>query len=144
MPEERILLHIHITTFIHYDNPNNILPWGIWEDDGGYGREPDINIFQYDYNMTSLENYKRAAEREDFDSVYKREVSTSVSSMSVVTAGFVAILMGINDTLTPDQYKDILVETSHYAEYEGEGAGHVVDIEKAVQYLMEQYDEGEA
>lgn len=28
-----------VTTFIHYDNPNNILPWGIWSDGGEYNRK---------------------------------------------------------------------------------------------------------
>ena len=55
--------------------------------------------------------------------------------MSVVTAGFVAILMEIDDSLTPAQYKEILICTSYPAEYEGERAEHVADIDAAVQYL---------
>lgn len=128
-----------VTTFIHYDNPNNILPSGIWDSTGEYQREEDINIFQYDYNTLFLNDYKEMSGRQDFDSSYKSELFLSVSSMSVVSAGFVAILMSINDTLTPEQYKEILVKTSHYAEYEGEGAEHVVDIDRAVQYLKEHY-----
>lgn len=135
-----------VTTFIHYDNPNNILPWGIWDYQrevmGGediYNRDADINIFQYDYNTLFLKNYQEVSERPDFDKVYQSELFTSVSSMSVVTAGFVAILMSINDSLTPEQYKEILIKTSHYAEYGGEGAEHVVDIGEAVKYLQEHY-----
>lgn len=128
-----------VTTFIHYDNPNNILPWGIWNDSEGYEKEADVNIFQYDYNTLIVDDYKKTAGREDFDTVYKRELCTSVSSMSVVTGGFVAILKSINNTLTPEQYKEILVKTSRPLEYEGERAPHVVDMEKAVQYLMENY-----
>lgn len=104
-----------------------------------YNRDADINIFQYDYNTLFLDNYQEIYERADFDEAYKFELYSSVSSMSVVTAGFVAILMSINDTLTPEQYKEILIKTSHYAEYGGEGAEHVVDIGEAVKYLQERY-----
>jgi len=41
-----------VTVFIHYDNPQNILPYGIAPfNDGMYTREPDVRIFQYDYNL---------------------------------------------------------------------------------------------
>lgn len=129
-----------VTTFIHYDNPNNILPWGIWSGEGeGYNRVPDINIFQYDYNTIFLENYAAVIENKDFDSTYKSELNLSISSMSVVTAGFVAILKEINNTLTPKEYKDILVKTSRPMEYEGDNAEHVVDMENAVNYMLEHY-----
>ena len=126
-----------VTTFIHYDNPNNILPWGIWENggEGYYKREADLNIFQYDYNTVFLENYARIAESPEFDGIYKDELHLSVSSMSVVTAGFVALLKEVDDTLTPAQYKEILIETSRPMEYAGERAEHAADIEAAVRYL---------
>ncbi len=126
-----------VATFIHYDNPNNILPWGIWEDggEGYYNRKADINIFQYDYNTLFVDNYKTALKNPDFDKNYKEELCMSISSMSVVTAGFVAILKEVDDTLTPAQYREILVETSRPVEYEGERAEHVVDIGEAVRYL---------
>lgn len=128
-----------VTTFIHYDNPDNILPWGIWSDGGGYRREADINIFQYDYNTMFMENYVGIRNNAEFDSGYKSELFLSVSSMSVVTGGFVAILKSINDTLTPAQYKEILVGTSYPAEYENDRAEHVADIGKAVQFLIDNY-----
>lgn len=125
-----------VTTFIHYDNPNNILPWGIWSDNGGYKRLPDINIFQYDYNTVFLNNYASIMNDADFNAKYKSELYLSVSSMSVVTAGFVAILKGIDNTLTPAQYKEILINTSHPMEYEGDKAEHVVDIGAAVNAMF--------
>lgn len=128
-----------VTTFIHYDNPNNILPWGIWKDGGGYNREPDINIFQYDYNTIFLNDYSALLDDKDFDSKYKENLHLSVSSMSVVTAGFVAILKGINNTLTPAQYKEILINTSGHGEYENDSAEHVADMAKAVEYIQENY-----
>ena len=124
---------------IHYDNPNNILPWGIWNDGGEeyYDRAEDINIFQYDYNTLFLDNYKEALGDPDFEKGYRDQLYTSVSSMSVVTAGFVAMLKEVDDTLTPAEYKEILTATSHPAEYAGEKAEHVADIGAAVRYLME-------
>lgn len=126
-----------VTTFIHYDNPNNILPWGIWSETGEeyYQRAADINIFQYDYNVMFMENYGDAIAQEDFDAVYKDQLYTSVSSMSVVTAGSVALLKEIDNTLTPAQYKEILRDTSRRLEYEGEYAEHVLDMQAAVRYL---------
>lgn len=128
-----------VTTFIHYDNPNNILPWGIWSDGGEeyYDRAEDINIFQYDYNTLFLDNYREAVKDPEFEGNYKDQLYTSVSSMSVVTAGFVAMLEEVDGTLTPAEYKAILVETSRPMEYAGERAEHVADIEAAVRYLAE-------
>lgn len=128
-----------VTTFIHYDNPNNILPWGIWESggEGYYNRDADLNIFQYDYNTLFLESYARIAESPEYDGIYRDELYLSVSSMSVVTAGFVALLEEIDDTLTPAEYREILIETSRPMEYAGERAEHVVDIEAAVRYLAD-------
>lgn len=127
-----------VTTFIHYDNPNNILPWGIWESggDGYYKRDADINIFQYDYNTMFLESYAGIAESPDFDVVYKDTLYLSVSSMSVVTAGFVAVLKEIDNTMSPAEYKEILIKTSRPMEYAGEKAEHVADIEAAARYLL--------
>ncbi len=128
-----------VTTFIHYDNPNNILPWGIWSDGGEeyYDRAEDINIFQYDYNTLFLDNYREAVKDPGFEGNYKDQLYTSISSMSVVTAGFVAMLEEVDDTLTPAEYKAILVETSRPMEYAGERAEHVADIEAAVWYLAQ-------
>lgn len=128
-----------VTTFIHYDNPNNILPWGIWSDGGEeyYDRAEDINIFQYDYNTLFLDNYREAVRDPGFEGNYKDQLYTSISSMSVVTAGFVAMMEEVDDTLTPAEYKAILIETSRPMEYAGERAEHVADIEAAVRYLAE-------
>lgn len=128
-----------VTTFIHYDNPNNILPWGIWNDggEGYYKREADLNIFQYDYNTLFLNSYEDALGDSDYDENYKENLYLSVSSMSVVTAGFVAMLMEVDDTLTPAEYKELLIEAGHPMEYAGERAEHVVDIGEAVKRLAE-------
>lgn len=128
-----------VTTFIHYDNPNNILPWGIWTGggEGYYRRDADINIFQYDYNTLFMDNYKYVSGMKDYDKIYKDNLYLSVSSMSVVTAGFVAMLMEVDDTLTPAEYKELLIEAGHPMEYAGDRAERVVDIGEAVKRLAE-------
>ena len=131
-----------VTTFIHYDNPNNILPYPLEEGDGGYGRMPDVNIFPYDYNTLFVPMYVEYLEKGE-DAGYIPYYS--FSSMSPVTAGFVAILKSVDDSLTPAQYKEILVASSYPLNYEGKAAyaegtaPHVVDIAAAVAYLQENY-----
>lgn len=72
--------------------------------------------------------------------IYQDQLYTFISSMSVVTAGFVAMLEEVDDTLTPAEYKAILIETSRPMEYAGERAERVADIEAAVRYLAERKD----
>ena len=98
----------------------------------------DIEILTLSHQEISDKNKARLDEAVN-EAVAQGKVCLSVSSMSVVTGGFVAILKSINNTLTPEQYKEILVKTSRPLEYEGQSAVHVVDIEKAVQYLKENY-----
>jgi hypothetical protein len=124
------------TTFIHYDNPNNILPYMLGNRHS-YKRAPDINIFHYDYNTLLINEYMNYLEKGD--EAAKSRLYLSLSSTSPVTAGFIAILKSINGRLTPREYKNILVQTSYQMEYNGEYADHVVDIGSAVRYLMEQY-----
>ena len=143
-----------VTTFIHYDNPNNILPLGLLAYDESffpYARKPDINVFQYDYNAIFANQY--------LDYVKSGPPATyadisnggyipflSFSSMSPVTAGFVAILKSVNNTLPATEYKRILVETSYathftggVADFEDADVEYVVDIGNAVEYLRENY-----
>lgn len=143
-----------VTTFINYDNPNNILPFGLLEYDEDfitYTREPDINVFHYDYNMLFVEKYLEYLKSEPPKTYQDIKNGSyipfvSFSSMSPVTAGFVALLKSVNNTLTPDEYKKILVETSYsmhftggVADFENSDAEHIVDIANAVKYLQENY-----
>ena len=125
-----------VTTFIHYDNPNNILP-NMLSRKHNYNRDPDINIFHFDYNVLLINNYINYLEEGDTNAKFR--LYLSLSSMSPVTAGFVAILKSINGGLKPVEYKNILMQTSYQMEYNGENADHIVDIGKAVKYLKEQY-----
>jgi len=102
-----------------------------------YNRDPDINIFHFDYNVLLINNYINYLEEGDTNAKFR--LYLSFSSMSPVTAGFVAILKSINRGLTPLEYKNILIKTSYQMEYNGENADHIVDIGKAVKYLKEQY-----
>lgn len=51
--------HGIVTTFIHYDLEENILPNGLFKSSPkSYSRAADLNIFQYDYNVIVLFKYK--------------------------------------------------------------------------------------
>jgi hypothetical protein len=118
-----------VTTFIHYSNQNNILPDGLFADTEEE-RQPDLNIFHYDYNGFAKGN----------------PPYLSISSTSPVTAGFVAILKSINNNLAPSEYKDILIQTSHSMKYDDSALNRqnvhverVADIGSAVKYLSENF-----
>ncbi len=136
-----------VTTFIHYDNPNNIWPDGltIIPNNENSKRKPDIIILAYDYNNLFINDYE----------LYKKLNGKvvdggnmpyfSISSTSPVAAGFVAILKSVNNELTPKEYKEILVKTSYNAklidpilQVEQEFS-YIVDISKAVEYLKDNY-----
>ncbi len=130
-----------VTTFIHYDNPSNILPYGLLADgEKNYNRAPDINIFHYDYNTLFVNNYLEYIET-GYAVSGNNIPYFSFSSMSPVAAGFVAILKDIDNGLTPAEYKEILVQTSYNryfkgaASFEDGNAPHVADIGKAAAYL---------
>jgi hypothetical protein len=136
-----------ITTFIHYDNPNNIWPDGMFSARGLSKdiREPDLNILNYDYNVLFMDKYKKYEELKNNISGGDNNLYFSISSTSPVTAGFIAILKSVNNKLSPREYKEILIKTSYKklfkdpftlkeAEY-----SNVADIGKAVIYLKENY-----
>lgn len=94
-----------LTTFIHYDHPLNLEPTGQYEEGG------DISIYNYDYNLLLLEDFKQYGggniPKDGTCMLYY-----SNSSMSPVTAGFIALLMSADNSLTPRQCADILIETA--------------------------------
>lgn len=138
-----------VTTFIHYDNPNNIWPEEMvdprFEEKGQ--RKPDFSIFTYDYNTLRTDTYTAYQE-------LKNKVSSapgddipyySASSTSPVTAGFIAILKSINNKLTPDEYRQILKKTSYNTTFKDPfrlntfQCSNVIDIGKAAEYIKEKY-----
>lgn len=132
-----------VTTFIHYDNPINLLPYSITPyNEGEYNREPDINVYHYDYNMIRPAQI-RAYEKSEIPPDSGNDIPYfSYSSMSPVTAGFVAILKSIDNTLTPAEYKQILIHTSYSMDYVGAmewetgRSEHTVDIQKAATEML--------
>jgi hypothetical protein len=143
-----------VTTFLHNDNANNIFPYGLVnyaEFKDNYNRDPDINIYQYDYNAIQLDYYMSFLESgpaKSLDDIMNGYYIPfySNSSMSPVTAGFVAILKGVNNTLSPAEYKEILVKTSYsthfdggFADFEDADVEHVADIGAAAKYIQENY-----
>ncbi|NOY50185.1 MAG: S8/S53 family peptidase [Chlorobi bacterium] len=136
--------HNIVTTFIHYDIPGNILPFGFFPySPKSYARETDLNVFHFDYNVLLLFSYKNYLES-------GRNVGNNIgahpyfsnSSMSPVLAGIVAMMKEINNGLPASEYKRILKETSYELVYNGYKVKHVVDALGAVNYLLRANNEG--
>jgi len=135
------------TTFIHNDHPDNIWCGGCMPYYGqGFSREPDINIYHYDYNQLFISQYESYA-----DKIARGEhigsgndiPYFSISSTSAVTGGFVAILKSIKPSLTPSECKEILMNTSYPITerigehwYDIDVCPRVADIGKAVKSII--------
>lgn len=111
-----------VTTFIHTGHPSNILPTGLW---GGLedGREPDVNVLQYDYTVTRVKGWDKDKANLPF---------FSVSSMSPVVGGVVALMKSLRPDLSPGDCQKIIRETSHPMNYRGEKPLRVLDALAAV------------
>lgn len=133
-----------VTTFIHYDNPRNILPYSTTPYGGDYNREPDVNIFHYDYNSVRTGQLEKFLDSSSVPESGDDVPYFSYSSMSPVLAGFIAILKSVDNTLAPEEYKQLLIDTGYPMEYDGvmdweDGVSeHTVDIGKAVNTLAGQ------
>ena len=133
-----------VTTFIHYDNPMNLLPYSTTPYfEGEYNRKPDINVYHYDYNPIRPAQI-RAYEKNDTPPESGNNMPYfSYSSMSPVTAGFVAILKSVDGSLSPAEYKQVLINTSYSMDYigamewESGNSPHTVDIYQAALQLQQ-------
>lgn len=136
-----------ITTFIHCDSEYNIYPYACLKfyNDEKFRREPDLNIFHFDYNTLFVEQFQKydlAVKKGELIRSGNDMPYFSFSSMSPVLAGFIALMKCIDNRLTSQQCKDILMKTSYEIIEKGENwydinpCPRVVDIGKAVLYLL--------
>jgi hypothetical protein len=136
-----------VTTFIHYDNPNNIWPGQMVSSNNMEKgqREPDFSILHYDYNTLRIDTYNKYQNLKTNITGGDNIPYFSISSTSPVTAGFIAILKSVNSKLTPDEYRQILKKTSYKTTFTDPftskkvECSNVVDIGKAVTYIKENY-----
>lgn len=136
-----------VTTFIHYDNPNNIWPGQMVSSDNVEEgqRKPDFSILHYDYNTLLMDTYDKYQNSKGNIMDGNDIPYFSISSTSPVTAGFIAILKSINNKLTPDEYRQILKKTSYKTTFtdpftlKKAECSNVVDIGKAATYIKEHY-----
>ncbi len=131
--------HGIITTFIHYDLSENILPYGFFSQEAeSYQREPDINIFHFDYNVLLIPRYEKwiKSGRTQTDRIGDLPYF-SFSSMSPVLAGIVALVLEIKPGLTGTEIKKILNETCYQLEYDKKLINQVADAEAAVKYTIQ-------
>jgi hypothetical protein len=130
-----------IPTFIPYDNDNNIIPGALLYSHYG-NREPDVKILHYDYNTLFLDRYEKYKSTTKSDMKSGDDIPYfSISSTSPVLAGFIAIMKSIDDSLTADDCKKILKETSYtacfegYAPFDDLNPENVADIGKAAEMV---------
>jgi len=119
-----------VTTFIHIGHPGNILPSGLWNEKED-GRYPDINVLQYDYTVVKIGwkgdfITKKSSAPRFYSPFY------SISSMSPVVGGVVALMKSLRSDLSPAECQKILRETSHPLNYRGEKPPRVLDALAAV------------
>lgn len=112
-----------ITVFIHTGHEKNILPWGLWPGKSG-GREPDLNILHYDYNIVFIHNYYESIESNKSN---RDDIFTSVSSTAPVVAGVIALMKSLKPELTRSECKKILIETSYCINFGGNKIQRVLD-----------------
>jgi hypothetical protein len=128
-----------VTTFIHYPLPENLLPTGFFQDDRGEeGRQPDLAVYPFDYNMLPVfvyEKYRRLVEAGGRPRTGDELPYLSVSSTSPVLAGIVAMMMEVKGGLPPAEYKRVLIATSRSAELRGRSVDRVVDAQAAIEHL---------
>ena len=132
-----------ITTFIHYGYEKNIYPE--WLVKSHELREPDIRILHYDYNTLFIKKYEKYISMDKTAIVRGDDLPYfSISSTSPVLAGFIAILKSIDDSLTLNDYKKILKETSYSTNFTGYAAfdnnietDNVADIGKAAEFVYQ-------
>jgi hypothetical protein len=131
-----------ITTFIHYGYEKNIYPFALYKS-GDEQREPDIRILHYDYNTLFINTYEK------YISMGINEIASgndipyfSISSTSPVLAGFMAIMKSVDNSLTLNDYKKILKETSCSTNFTGYAkwdqnidVDNVADIGKAAKFV---------
>jgi len=108
-----------VVCFIHNDHERNILPDGLFVGSSGYGREPDVRILQYDYNVLFSEQYRRYVQAGRAGESGDAIPYFSMSSTAPALGGFVAILKSIDAGLDRDACLALLQETSYTTQFSG-------------------------
>ncbi len=121
-----------VVVFIHYPHPRNVFPSWIGPKSGDDEREPDLNIFHYDYTVVFADRYEAYMAGDDAMAHGYRPF-LSLSSTAPVTAGFVALLRSLDPALSPSQVKEILMASSGPVEVEGRVGPRVPDVAQAVE-----------
>jgi hypothetical protein len=132
---DRACEHNIVTTFIHYPYERNLFPTGFSVDRDRYARDPDLNIFAWDYNIVMIQSQLEYQNAKPEEQRRMMRPFTSISSTSVVTAGFVALMKSVDNTLPPEQYKNILRQASRELDYEGRIISLAPDVYAALKSI---------
>lgn len=127
-----------VITFIHYDLPENILPFGfIAGVPSAYARNPDVNVFHFDYNVLFLKQYEDYVKRGRTPGRSGDETPFfSISSTSVAVAAIVSLMLEKDKTLSVADCSRILIDTSRILQYEGQEIPRVVDAWAALSHVQ--------
>lgn len=120
-----------VTTFIHYGEPGNLLPGGLFpglED----GRDPDVHVLHFDYSLIFVRDYARI-QRGEQTRGYRPFLS--LSSTSPVTAGVVAMMRSLEPDLSPARCQEILRATARSIDYGGKVVPRCLDAAAAVRHV---------
>lgn len=121
-----------VVVFIHYPHPRNVFPSWIGPMSGDDERQPDLNIFHFDYTVVFADRYQGYMAGDD-DMARGYRPFLSLSSTAPVTAGFVALLRSLDPGLSPAQIKRILMDSSHPVELDGRIGPRVPNLAEAVE-----------
>ena len=121
-----------VVVFIHYPHPRNLFPSWIGPMTGDDEREPDLNIFHYDYTVVFADRYSAFMNGDD-EMARGYRPFLSLSATAPVAAGFVAMLRSLDPTLTPARIREILMESSAPREVEARRGIRVPDVATAVE-----------
>ncbi len=133
---QKAIEHNIITTFIHYTYPDNILPYSFFVKPPSYDREPDIKVYHKDYNVLNTIFYDRYIKSGRNPKSGDEIPYFSISSMSPVLAGVIALIKETNPDLSSNKIKKILSETSKTINYNDREIENVLDAYAAVNYSL--------
>jgi subtilisin family serine protease len=120
-----------VVTFVGYPNPHNLLPGGFGPSAPNGTRGPDLNIFSDDCTSLLADRFQALVETDD-DTVRLHRPFLARSATGSITAGLVALVRSANPAATPEEVKNILVETSRPVVFRGRRADRVPDAYSAV------------
>lgn len=120
-----------VVVFVDYSHPSNLSPTGFGTTQGS-GRGPsDLKVFSYDCT-TLMANQFVAFVGPDDDEISRHRPFLARPSIGSVTAGLVALVRSVDPGASPQEVKDLLIETSRPLAFQGLVEPNVPDAFAAI------------